>query len=651
MLCPLLIAGMASAKDITIYVQADQSPKLWFWGDATNSTGWPGEALTQTTQVQNPTTGATQTFYYKTFTGLAENASISMLISYNGDSDKTSDINGITSDRYFWYKGNKQYEDITEQYTAVPDATISSLTITGGIEQLTSWGDGVAFTTVTANAEYTYELDLTDVTSDVEFKIRPNGGWVGIGNATLVAADGLVTGTDNFILKNSTSGYKTYTITATWAGGKDASAGWTLKVEGDEPRTEPIVNTYTVAGTPDAIFGNVWDPAYTANDMTENNGIYTFTKTGVELTAGDEIMFKVVLNHSWETSYGTAEGNDVYYKVNVTGSHDITITFDPEVGIPEIALTDDEPADSYTVKFVNIAGWNDVYVYGWNGSTNSGWTANKAEKTSTVNVFGVDADVYECTISLSVEPKNLIFHNNDGTQTQDLQWVEGATYSYDDTEKGYFLFTDDADQFKPAENIDVAGAKASYARKFTPNNVCTVVLPFAIGYDAAQAAGKFYRINSIADGYIRGTEETPAPYVPYIFIPAKDYPFTNIGIGQLPEVQNNSITTAEGYTLQFVTETTELASDASYDYYGFSNGKFVKAAYATVNPFRSYIKVAKSANAPATLIWTDDEATGISSLKADIQNGKADVYDLQGRRVLNPVRGLYIVNGKKVIVK
>ena len=99
--------------------------------------------------------------------------------------------------------------------TPAVDATISSLTITGGIEQLTSWGDGVAFTTVTANAEYTYELDLTDVTSDVEFKIRPNGGWVGIGNATLVAADGLVTGTDNFILKNSTSGYKTYTITIT----------------------------------------------------------------------------------------------------------------------------------------------------------------------------------------------------------------------------------------------------------------------------------------------------------------------------------------------------------------------------------------------------------------------------------------------------
>ena len=383
------------------------------------------------------------------------------------------------------------------------------------------------------------------------------------------------------------------------------------------------------------------------NEAGWEGDIYAYAWSGDDKVLGD-----------WPGTQMENEGNNTFSITLPSAAEYIIFTNNNGSQTADLAFVNnkqytnaEEPADSYTVKFVNIAGWNDVYVYGWNGSTNSGWTANKAEKTSTVNVFGVDADVYECTISLSVEPKNLIFHNNDGTQTQDLQWVEGATYSYDDTEKGYFLFTDDADQFKPAENIDVAGAKASYARQFTPGNVCTVVLPFAIGADVAKAAGKFYRINSIADGYIRGTEETPAPYVPYIFIPAKDNPFTNIGIGQLPAVQNNSITTAEGYTLQFVTETTELASDASYDYYGFQGGKFVKAAYATVNPFRSYIKVAKSANAPATLIWTDDEATGISSLKADIQNGKADVYDLQGRRVLNPVRGLYIVNGKKVIVK
>ena len=34
------------------------------------------------------------------------------------------------------------------------------------------------------------------------------------------------------------------------------------------------------------------------------------------------------------------------------------------------------------------------------------------------------------------------------------------------------------------------------------------------------------------------------------------------------------------------------------------------------------------------------------------ENGNVkDVYDLQGRKVENPAKGIYIINGKKVLVK
>ena len=45
----------------------------------------------------------------------------------------------------------------------------------------------------------------------------------------------------------------------------------------------------------------------------------------------------------------------------------------------------------------------------------------------------------------------------------------------------------------------------------------------------------------------------------------------------------------------------------------------------------------------------DDDTTGIGNIKTGTE---ADVYyDLQGRRVLSPSKGLYIVNGKKVVIK
>ena len=49
----------------------------------------------------------------------------------------------------------------------------------------------------------------------------------------------------------------------------------------------------------------------------------------------------------------------------------------------------------------------------------------------------------------------------------------------------------------------------------------------------------------------------------------------------------------------------------------------------------------------------DDEATGIeTSTEYEVQSTKeGEVYDLSGRRVSTPTKGLYIVNGKKVFVK
>lgn len=45
----------------------------------------------------------------------------------------------------------------------------------------------------------------------------------------------------------------------------------------------------------------------------------------------------------------------------------------------------------------------------------------------------------------------------------------------------------------------------------------------------------------------------------------------------------------------------------------------------------------------------DDNATGIDELKGENGNVKAEIYDLSGRRVQKAQKGLYIVNGKKVI--
>ena len=80
---------------------------------------------------------------------------------------------------------------------------------------------------------------------------------------------------------------------------------------------------------------------------------------------------------------------------------------------------------------------------------------------------------------------------------------------------------------------------------------------------------------------------------------------------------------------------------------------FFKWTGTTLKGFRAYLPATEVAASRGFAIkWSDDEVTGIRT----IDNGKQSVkngafYDLSGRRVENPQHGLYIVNGKKVVIK
>ena len=69
---------------------------------------------------------------------------------------------------------------------------------------------------------------------------------------------------------------------------------------------------------------------------------------------------------------------------------------------------------------------------------------------------------------------------------------------------------------------------------------------------------------------------------------------------------------------------------------------------------KAYLKVEKSA--PDVLkIMTKEEynayITGIEQVTTSTTDGTKVIYDLQGRRVQTPSKGLYIVNGKKMIIR
>ena len=69
-----------------------------------------------------------------------------------------------------------------------------------------------------------------------------------------------------------------------------------------------------------------------------------------------------------------------------------------------------------------------------------------------------------------------------------------------------------------------------------------------------------------------------------------------------------------------------------------------------ITSFRAYLTVQGGSARALTIEYADDETTGIQR----VDNGQWTVdsyYNLNGQRVAQPTKGLYIVNGKKVVIK
>ena len=139
---------------------------------------------------------------------------------------------------------------------------------------------------------------------------------------------------------------------------------------------------------------------------------------------------------------------------------------------------------------------------------------------------------------------------------------------------------------------------------------------------------------------------------------------TKVAAG-VPVILNGS---AKDYTLHYTTESTDnvsdnqlLVSDGTVEgdgtIYVLANknnvvGFYLLASGQKVLAGKAYLKVTGGGDS-RSFIGFGDDTTGITMVQGEgfMVNGSDNYYDLQGRRVAQPTKGLYIVNGKKVIIK
>lgn len=223
---------------------------------------------------------------------------------------------------------------------------------------------------------------------------------------------------------------------------------------------------------------------------------------------------------------------------------------------------------------------------------------------------------------------------------------------------GYLLNTKNVIEGDVCANLELTDGKpfkapaafTATAAKFTKTvsdaGYATMVIPFAAALPTGVEA---YNLTAVNGETITSSSVDAIAANSPVMIKADaatyDFKASNVSI---TATANGEVTNG---LLNGTYATTTAAADAN-NYVLQKNGNdvnfyLVTETAATVKPFRAYLKA--SGVGARALNLDLGETTGIETVKkADVTTA---VYSLSGQRVAAPQKGLYIVNGKKVIVK
>lgn len=198
---------------------------------------------------------------------------------------------------------------------------------------------------------------------------------------------------------------------------------------------------------------------------------------------------------------------------------------------------------------------------------------------------------------------------------------------------------------------DFTAAAVNYDRVFNTeaNYVQSFVLPFGFTVPAGTTVAELSSVNG--DNLVFKPVTVTEANKPYLVVTTdKDF------INKLTNVEVKATTGANlTTTVKGVSHIGSYTAQNVENVYGYANGKFVKAANGSVKPFRTYVKVSGIQAAPMAFgVNIEGTVTGINNATA-AATAKEAIYNLQGVRVSGDLKhltkGVYIVNGQKVVVK
>ena len=628
--------GNEASNGITIYVKGEEAPNIYAWvedesGSTTLTESWPGTKMTESTTING------ENFWYHTISGYS---SFNYIIN-NGSGTQTSNFIA-TGDRYHG-DINTFWEDITEEVIkgsgGTDEPTPASHTYTvAGMREIVNGEDW-------NTASETNRMTSTDgVTYTLEVK-----------NAVLTAGN---------------YGYKVCVDGSLNVNPAGYDATLTIPADG----TYDITYTYKVGDT---------EPSYSIKPSEGSNLVLFSAHYGL---AGSEEKTELMLlkgsDGKWKSTIeGLTAGN---YEVDVKGTDGSSY---PEVPVSFNITIDNQP---YEVSYdetthdviVNIAILNFTVAGSPEILNGVGW-----DPTSVINRMTSTDGV---TYTLEVKNAELTAGNYQYKVCKDGNWivtypaVNNATLTipadgtYDIT---YTYKVGDTEPSAEATMSEITLAANSGSTDYwgTYSNMSSAARLSTVGgtslkvYDAKVSGGVLTLTERTGSDVAKGEGVlvwSNGATVRATVINDNLNASANTDLVATPATEQ-TISAGDGYTLYRLTYNNVSTKTGLGFYLGLvkdANGTVIsddgKKLKAT--PGKAYLKVSteaatKPSNAAPARGFAfpgDDDTTGIGEIVIEgdagisgSANADGRIYNLQGQQVTAPVKGLYIKNNKKVVIK
>ena len=238
--------------------------------------------------------------------------------------------------------------------------------------------------------------------------------------------------------------------------------------------------------------------------------------------------------------------------------------------------------------------------------------------------------------------------------------ISGSVYTFDCStyNKNFFVLTNgNYAGYLDKIEITYEGFVTSYSAYCT-----TISIPTNVAITIASSG-----YSTIASGYgLDFANATPAGLEAYVVsdvsasavtLAAVDEAPTGTGVilkgtaGETYTIPVKADATLDGTNkLQAAVNSTGIDANSVYILKG---GKFCLVTAASIVPAGKAYLLASDvpASAPELVFDFGNEATNIADVRSKMEDVRGEVYNLNGQRVAQPTKGLYIVNGKKVVIK